>query len=288
MSTATLNLPVGTIDPITGRRMGLFVDLPEAEYHGVKDAFSYSFSKAFSKSPAHGQAYLRKEWEIDPDREKYKAVHRLALEETSDHIVVKEGVWRGPLKEEVQRLQAEGNIVLKQEAFDDAFVIAKKLREHSLAGQILENSLCEVSIFWMEGEVYCKARIDILLLTEHGIVLGDLKNFGGLESEELIGYTIGKNKYHWQMAFYSRAIAAVFKQDPIKRFWIFVEDTEPHGVKVRNCTDPMWEAGWIAMKPLLERFKECSDDDVWPCYAEDELDAGMPDRFFATAGSIYE
>lgn len=288
MTAATkLELPQGFVCPETGRRLGLFLDLPEADYHAVK-AFSYSGSKEFAKSPAHFKAYGEKEWEIDPDREKYKAVHRLCLEEKSSKIVVKDGVWRGELKAEVQKLQRAGNIVLKADALEDAKTIARKIREHSLAGLILSHSLCEVSLFWMEEGVYCKARIDILSVTDAGICLGDLKNFGDISGEELIGYQIGRNKYNWQMAFYSRAIEAVFGYPPIKRYWIFVEDKEPFGVKVRNCTDAMSEAGWLGLSQLLPRFKECLEDDVWPCYAEDEADAGMPDRFFQTVGGIYE
>jgi hypothetical protein len=270
-----------------GRPLGLFLDMPESDYHRVK-AFSYSFSKEFSKSPAHGQAYLKKDWEIDPDREKYKAVHLLALEDNPSRIIVRDGVWRGALKDEVIGLQKIGRVVLKSEALEDAKTIAHKIRSHSLAGLVLQNSLCEVSIFWMENGVYCKARIDILSVTDAGICLGDLKNFGDISREELIGYQIARNKYNWQMAFYSRAIKAVFKQDPIKRYWIFVEDKAPFGVKVRNCTDPMAEAGWLGLEPLLPQFAECLESDVWPSYAEDEADAGMPDWAFQTVGGIYE
>lgn len=281
------DIPPGISDE-QGRRIGLFLDLPEAEYHAIK-AFSYSFSKEFSKSPEHGKAYLRKEWEIDPDREKYKAVHLLALEENPARIVVKNGTWRDALKKEVQELQRAGNIVLKQDAFDDAKLISAKIRAHSLAGLILANSLCEVSIFFMWHGVYCKARIDILSITEMGICLGDLKNFGDLSSEWLIGDQIGKNKYNWQMAMYDEAIFSVFDVRPIKRYWVFVEDKDPFGIKVRNCTDPMIEAGRLALEAMLPKFNECQESETWPNYAEDEADAGMPDRFFQVVGSsIYE
>jgi hypothetical protein len=285
-SATKTRLPGNFVDK-EGRLMGLFLDMPEADYHKVK-AFSYSFSKEFSKSPEHGQAYLRKEWEIDPDREKYKAVHLLALEENPSRIIVRDGVWRGALKEEVLQLQKLGRIVLKADALEDARKISEKIRSHSLAGLILENSLCEVSIFFMWNGVYCKSRIDILSITEMGICLGDLKNFGDLSSEELMGYQIGKLKYNWQMAFYDEAIFSAFGTRPIKRYWIFVEDKDPHGVKVRNCTDAMVEAGRLVFESLLPKYKQCLEDDIWPGYAEDEADAGMPDRFFQVVGGIYD
>lgn len=286
LAEAVRTLPGNSVDS-EGRRLGLFLDLPEADYHAVK-AFSYSGSKEFSKSPEHFRAYLEKEWEIDPDREKYKAVHLLALEENPSKIAVIDGVWRGAVKESVQLLQRQGKVVLKPDALKDAQEISAKIRAHSLAGLILANSLCEVSIFWMEMGVYCKARIDILSITEQGVCLGDLKNFGDISREELVGSQIARNKYNWQMAFYSRAIEAAFGAPPIKRYWIFVEDKKPFGVKVRNCTDPMTEAGWLGLQGLLPQYKECLENDVWPGYAEDEADAGMPDWAFQTVGGIYE
>ncbi len=277
-------LPKGYRDELE-RPMGLWLDMPEAEYHAVK-AFSYSFSKEFGRSPAHGQAYLKKEWEVDPDREKFKAVHLLCLEpKMQERIEVKDGVWRDKLKAEVQELQRSGKIVLKQKDFDAAKLISESVKQHSLAGLILSNSLCEVSIFWIEDGVYCKARIDILSITPHGICLGDLKNFGDISSEGILGYQIGDKKYNHQMAFYSRAVEVVFGQKPIRHYWIFVEDKEPFGVKVRNCTEPMLDAGWLAISTLLPQYRECLESDVWPCYEEEEMDAGMPDRYFGVIGT---
>jgi hypothetical protein len=278
------NLPKGYIDE-QGRRIGLFLDLPEAEYHTVK-AFSYSFAKAFGKSPAHGQAYLNKKWEIDPDREKFKAVHLLCLEpELHARIEVRDGTWRDKLKEEVQNLQRSGKIVLKSKDLEEAKKIAAKVKAHSIAGPVISNALCEVSIFWIEDGVYCKARIDILWITPAGIVLADLKNFGDLSSEGLIGYQIGDKRYFWQMAFYARAIEMVFGEKPLKMHWFFVEDSEPHGVKVRNCTEAQYEAGWLAMGSLLPKYRECLEEDVWPCYEEEDQDAGMPDMYFGVIGT---
>ena len=276
-----VTLPKGWIDDL-GRPMGLHIDMPEAEYHAI-DAFSYSGSKEFAKSPAHFQAYQKKTWEIDPDREKYKAVHLLCLEpELQGRLKIVDGVWRDKVKAEVQALQQAGNIVLKTDARNDAQAIADAILEHSLAGPILKKSLAEVSIFWVEAGVYCKARIDILSVLPQGVVLGDLKNFGSLANEHLIGSQVARNFYHHQMAWYSRAIEVTFGEQPIARYWIFVEDKKPHGVKIRNCNDAMAESGWASISALLPRYKECKEDDVWPNYAEDEQDVELPHYAFSS------
>lgn len=260
------------------RPMGVFLDMPEAEYHAVK-AFSYSGAKEFFKSPAHFQAYQRKEWEVDPDREKFKAVHLLCLEEhRRENLVVRDGVWRDKLKAEVQELQKAGKLVLKQKDLDDANVIAEKIKAHALAGAILSssNTYTEVSLFWIDERtgVYCKARIDSLTVDDE-LTLGDLKNFGSLANDHVLWKQITDSKYHWQMAHYDDGLFAVFKQRAKDKFWIFVEDKDPFGIKVRTCTDPMIERAKVDLDPLLPRFKECEEDKVWPCYPEEAEPANL-------------
>lgn len=285
-SNPTIKLPLG--HAIDGKPMGFFPNMPEAEYHAVK-AFSYSGSKEFAKSPEHFQAYCQKEWEPDADREKFKAVHLLCLEpDTQSRIVVKDGTWAGKIKAEVQELQKQGFVVLKQKDLEAAKDISAAVLRHSLAGLILSQSLPEVSLFWMEDGVYCKARIDILSITAHGIVLGDLKNFGSLASKHLIGHQIARNFYHHQMAFYGRGIKQVFGHYPIKNYWVFVEEKKPHGIRIQNCPEAGIEAGWLAISQMLPKYKECLEDNVWPCYPEDEEDALLPDYAFQTVGGFDE
>lgn len=283
-----MELPKGYIDD-QERRIGLFLDLPESEYHAVK-AFSYSGAKEFSRSPAHFQAYLEKEWEIDPDREKFKAVHLLCLEPAMQkRLVVKDGTWRDKVKEEVQQLQKAGNIVLKSKDLETAKAIAANVLKHSLAGPAISQSLCEASIFWIEDGVYCKARIDILSVLGDGrIALGDLKNFGDISRDGILGYQVGERKYFMQMAMYYRAIEVTFGRPPVKMYWIFCEDSPPHGVKFRNCPDAIREAGWLALGNLFPLYKECEESGVWPCYEEDEEDIGMPERYFGVIGGNNE
>jgi hypothetical protein len=265
--------------------MGAFFDMSEATYHEVKDAFSYSLSKEFRRSPEHALTYQSKEWEVNEDREIFKAVHLLCLEpELQERIVIKDGTWSGALKKEVQELQAKGCIVLKQKGFDKAKAISEKVLNHGLAGLILKNSQAEVSLFWEEDGCFCKARVDVLAFTAHGIVLADLKNFGDLSNEHLIGSQIARMNYIDQMAWYARGIEQIFGQAPFKRVWIFAEDKLPHAVKVRECDDAMMEAGWLSMSQYIPKFKQCQEDNVWPSYPEDEAVAKVPDWAFEVVG----
>ena len=260
--------------------LGVFYNMPEGEYHSVK-ALSYSGMKELRRSPAHFQAYLNKEWEVDSDREKYKAVHVLCLEpEMHSKIVIKDGTWARALKDEVIALQKEGKLVLKSEKYEEAKNIAAHVMNHPIAGNFFRSSKPEVSLFWVDDRTgaYCKARIDALYVPENendDIHLGDLKNFGDLSGEGLINYQITERLYHWQMYFYSKGIKAIFGKAPKLVQWTFVEEKAPHGVKVRMCTDAMLERAGNDIEPLIEKYAECSADDVWPGYEDDALDADL-------------
>lgn len=258
--------------------MGFFLDMPEGVYHAVR-AFSYSGSKELAKSPAHFKAYLSKEWEIDPDREKFKAVHLLCLEEgKQDRISVVDGVWSGERKAQVLELQKKGQLVLKKAALEDAKNIAAAVKAHALAGSILSKALCEVSLFWSDEEtgVYCKARIDILYLDDEDLMIGDIKNFGDISRERILSRFIHDNKYYWQMHHYSCGLMAIFNRKVTNHYWFFLEDKPPHGVKVRTCSDAMLELAAQEMNPLLPLYRECEESDTWPSYPDDPENADLP------------
>lgn len=259
-----------------GRPLGIYLDLPEKEYHAIP-AFSYSGSKQLRKSPAHFQAYLKKEWEVSPDREKFKAVHLLTLEDhLQSRIVVKDGRWAGALKDEVIQLQKEGKLVLKTEAYDEAKAIAASLKAHSLAGRILSNSITEVSVFAIINGVYCKGRIDSLYLDQDDLFIGDLKNFGDLSNERNISRFIHDNRFYWQFYLYSVLLETVLERKVTNTFWFFAEENAPHGVKVRTCSDAMMELAAQELLPLIDLYRECSEKNEWPCYSGDAEPAGLP------------
>lgn len=238
-------------------------------------------------SPAHGQAYADKEWEADPTREMYKAAHLLTLEpEEHARIVIKDGRWAGALKEEVETLQGQGYLVLKQKDFDTARAMSASIKSCPRAADALKKSIPEVSLFWMEetpeGLVYCKARLDALTLDDSGIFLHDMKAFTDLSDEELLGIQVMKRGYHMQFGWYSRGIFKVFGEGPLKCSWAWVEDEKPYGVKLRSCPPSIIDQGWAPFPDLLKRYAKCERDNIWPLYDDEETDITMP-KFYLSA-----
>lgn len=253
-----------------GLPMGIFLSMPEEQYFKVP-AFSYSFSKEFAKSPAHGQAYLSKEFEIDPDRQFFKAVHLLSLEaHRSDDVVVVDGTWSQKVKAEViAPLLAQGKVVVKQKDFDAAKAISNKLLKNKSYQDLVKESHTEVSIFWQQNGVYCKCRIDRLSINSMGIALFDQKGFGDISSDNLIKWQVLDKKYHWQMAFYGMAVYDIFKEFPNQYAWVFCEDKAPFEHKIRSAPQKLIQVARDEILQQLEKYKTCLEFGVWPGYEEE-------------------
>lgn len=256
-----------------------YIGLPDSQYRSFK-AFNYSGLKEFKKSPAHYKAYLEKEHTVDPDLEIYKAVHLMTLEDPSaqNRIVIKDGRWAGALKEEVQSLQSQGYIVLKQDGYDEAKNISASIKSHPLAADLLGASLGEVSIFWLDRATNCplKARVDILTLKDGDIYLGDLKNFTGLHDEEFIGQQVVRQNYMMQMALYAQGIEAVLGNYPKFIYWVFIEPVKPYGCKIRRAgMDHVFNAS-KAFTEHFRRYLECSESNTWPCYDIEDMPLMLP------------
>lgn len=264
-----IKIPEEKLNQVTsnGLPLGIYLNMPEDAYFAV-DAFSYSYSKELQKSPAHAKAYKTKEFKIDPDRQFYKAVHLLTLEESrSADITVVDGTWSPKVKTEtILPLLHTGKVVVKSEALERATAMAFSLKENPHLREIFKNGYSEISIFWFESGVYCKCRIDRLSFVNEKICLLDLKSFGDLYSEDLIYWQIRNKFYHHQMALYSLAIRNIFGSLPDQCLWAFCEDEPPHGHKLRSCPGSLLADGYTKMLALIKRHQTCLDFDHWPNY----------------------
>lgn len=270
---------IGIIGP-DERPIGVFLNLEESRYHQVR-AFSYSYSKEFAKSPAHGQAYLQKEHRIDPDREFFKAVHLLTLEDKPDGIAIVDGTWTQKIKADViAPLKAQGKLVLKQDDYDTALKVSASLKANQKVKALIDCCMPEVSIFWTDAAsgVYCKARLDMVGTFNGDMVLADLKSFSDLHNEKLMTYQVLNQSYHNQMAFYSMAINAIWQKFPKHLRWIFCEDKAPYANKVRTCPESLLNEGWATMTKMLSSYKTCQEFDSWPGFEEDEKELELPNN----------
>lgn len=267
---------------LESKPIGIILGMPEELYFKVP-AFSYSLSREFAKSPAHAKAYLARPPKIDPDREFFKACHLLALEpERAADVVVVDGVWSAKVKEEkIIPLKKEGKLVLKQDDFDAAKLVADGLKKNPLLQELLDGCASEASIFWMQNGVYCKARLDVLHMKDGVITLADLKGFDELSSDNLLMWQIINSKYDHQMAWYSLAIESIWGYPPVHRKWVFMESKAPFCHKVKIVPSLMVDNGIRSMLLLLHKYKSCLEFDHWPGYSFEEEGLSLPPEYGA-------
>ena len=118
----------------------------------------------------------------------------------------------------------------------------------------------EVSIYWEEFGVNCKARLDRVLV-EEGIVL-DLKTTDTVEPELFTKKVISLG-YDFQAAYYARAAERVFSK-PFKFIFVAVERKAPYTVDLFEVTPEMMSEGIYKMEKALKLYAECDRSGEWP------------------------
>lgn len=122
----------------------------------------------------------------------------------------------------------------------------------------------EVTVIWKEGEAYCRALIDRLVIDEHGCAdLWDWKVTNDI-SDDGIAKSVSKYGYHIQEAFYRRGLAAVIKSPRISWTFAFVLNVDPYTVR-RVCLSPEYLGlGNTEVSKAIRLWWKCTAANDWP------------------------
>lgn len=118
----------------------------------------------------------------------------------------------------------------------------------------------EVSIYWNEFGVKCKARLDRVLI-EEGIVL-DLKTTDSVEPELFTKKVVGLG-YDFQAAYYARAAEKAYGK-PFKFIFVCIERKAPYTVDLFEVTPDMMEESVYKVEKALKLYAECDKSGEWP------------------------
>lgn len=129
----------------------------------------------------------------------------------------------------------------------------------------------ELSALWKWRDIFCKAKID--LLTDSGIIV-DVKTINDASTES-IERTIWDRGYHRQLAFYEWGLAKL-GVDVEDHLLIFVETTEPYGVRVIRPPAETLKAGWRQIEDLSDMYYEATTTNEYKAYSEDVEEIGIP------------
>lgn len=281
---------------------GIHRSTPMGLYHGWPAASNSRLSK-LRRSPAHLKAYLE-----EPPKERSaliigRAAHTTILEpDTFDSTFTVAELCAATKKGDGQRcsnwgialhekqgwlcgVHAKGitsewsttRFVLPEPDYRACRLMREAVYKHPAArGLLWGEGDVELSMLWHDREtgVPCKGRMDRLSPRIAGGAIVDVKttrDAGRREFER----AIFAHGYHRQAAFYLDGAAA--NGIAAEHFVIVaVEKEPPYAVAVYRLTEGAIEGGREQLRPLLARYAECVEQDVWPGYAEDVQDIALP------------
>ena len=118
----------------------------------------------------------------------------------------------------------------------------------------------EVSIYWEDHGVACKARLDRVLI-EEGIVL-DLKTTDSVDPESFTKKVVNLG-YDFQAAYYARAAEVAYGK-PFKFIFVAVERKAPYTVDLFEVTPDMMSEGIYKVEKALKLYAQCTESNEWP------------------------
>ena len=250
-------------------------DAPEI-YHGTK-ALSKSSMDELLRCPARFKVTFDAMGSGDHDQTEAmlcgSLFHAMTLEPdtVSDryHRRIHDGSTKAG-KEEAAFARDKGLELVRAGMWDECAAMSKAARAHPLfiAASRSGTFITETSIYWHEGPVPCKARIDLITeLPMFGRCVVDLKSTQDA-SPSAIAKSVYNYGYHRQAAWYLRALSAAGL--PAQAFiLLFVEKAAPYVVSAYNVSEAAQGVALNEIRYSVDLFKDCSASGVWPGYTSD-------------------
>jgi len=253
---------------------GLY-DIPAELYHSDPIPGG-SLSSSGARKLATECPAAFKHW-ID-NQEPYKAVfdfgtaaHKVVLDDGPELVLVERDIWNtNEVKAEVARIREAGNIPLKQRDLDKVHAMAKALREHPEAAELLEpgSGVAEQSLFWEDRGVWRRARID--WLRRDGTIV-DYKSARSANPSKLPNHVLDHG-YHQQQEFYRDGALELGLTELVCPFkFIFQEKEPPFLVSVIELDSAASAIGRHLNERALNTYALCRESGEWPGYLQTPL-----------------
>lgn len=272
-----------TEQPFVVEQPGVYLGLSDATYHADPvPGGSLSSTGARKLLPPSCPALYR-HWADNPPppRKTFDfghAAHREVLGVGANVEVVPGDRWdTKAAKEHVAAIRERGGTPLKQAEMDRVQAMAAKLREHPLAGKLLQPGTGEpeASLFWQDPEtgVWCRARTDWLPHARPGrrLLVPDYKSTESAAPDD-IRNAIYRYGYHIQEAFYLRGIRALGIAEEAAFTFVFQMKDAPHLVSVTETDDTAKRIGEQLVDQALAKYRDCTESGHWPSFDEESGD----------------
>lgn len=166
---------------------------------------------------------------------------------------------------------------LLQDELDKINAIVKAVKGHEEARRRVA---CvggfEVTVLWTDEAtgIPMKCRIDKWIDASKPMIILDLKGMRSLSTTALERdiYNYG---YMRQAAIYTDAIKALTGHRP-KFYFLFVEKTYPHAVRLVNLDARAIEIGRAQYRGVLQQWKQCLETNEYPAWGSNIETIGLP------------
>jgi exodeoxyribonuclease VIII len=246
---------------------GIFYDMSAEEYHAVTACSNSVLSTIATKSPAH----IWVEREATPALVTGTALHLAVLEphKFDDQVAVAPDVDRRTKDGKAQYAdfieRNEGKTIVSAEDHAEMKMIQSIVWADDTARRLLEKGNAEVSVFWAQDGIQCKARFDFI--SELGVAV-DLKSTRNANPDAFT-FDAYKYGYHRQIAWYMGG-AKVAGLELSNMFIIAAEKTAPYPVCIFDLDDESFELANAELEVLFAKYKTCKESGVWPAYVNDK------------------
>jgi hypothetical protein len=271
------------LPPFTVTSPGLVYDLNDETYHGDPvpgGSLSSTFARLLTRHvPAKAEA-LHRNRKPTSSMTLGKAAHLTALGAGPELIVWEhDGRTKLGKAERAARafdIEAERAVAVSEAEADQITDMAKALRDNAEVAALIASGQTEVSGFWQEGSVWCRARYDVLGSLPYDYKTTEDASTPGFEK------AMDSYGYHQQADFYLRGLRALGHEAGKGPFrFICQEKVEPYLVRVHTCDDLAMEIAAALNDYAIGVYAEAKRTGVWPgfpdLYAEP---ASLPTRYF--------
>lgn len=259
-------------------------DMDDATYHADPvpgGSLSSTFARLLTEHvPAKAEA-IRRNRKPSASMNLGKAAHAHALDTGPQlHVWEFDGRTKAGKEERAalaDDIASEALVAVTADERDRINGMAEVLRAELEVRDILDNSRHEVSAFWQERGVWCRARYDIL---------GDNLAWDYKTSQDSsprgFEHAMSTFGYHQQAEFYRRGLLAFDHPAAAEPMRFIVQETqEPYLIQVHTCDPLAIEVAAALNDHAIDVFGACNPTGEWPGY--DSLHADpteLPARYF--------
>lgn len=251
---------------------GLYPGISESDYHGDKDSLSSSGARELlSSSPEEFWDLINQPPKPKPEYDFGHAAHKMVLGEGGQLVWVDAPDWRTKAAQKQRdEAHAAGAAPLLVKQREQAEAMARKVRQHRLAGPLLDGCRAELSGWWTDPETGARLRfrpdaIPVELPGRRPMVV-DYKTTTSANPEKF-EKSAGDFGYHMQGAWYLEGLQAVTGiTDAV--FVLIAQSKKPpsYAVSVNHFALEDLVRGHMQNHRAIRRYAQCRQTGVWPGY----------------------